>query len=165
MSPSRIRNRDAIKSDQVSLSPGSVHPMQWICGCNGHDSQIGLMWGRRSCTNPNRLGRVSVFLEAERLETRQSPFTSLVNLSSSSVPAQRVYCLFSSSQFSRNRLSLHALHLGVVPYLADSHGKVYALSSAKRPTLQHGLAANRLRSTGRYGVVLDAGSSVSRVYP
>lgn len=61
-------------------------------------------------------------------------------------------------QFTICTLSpLHALLLAVVPTLVIPHGKVYVALC----TPHHVSHADEVRYIGRYGVVLDAGSSVS----
>jgi hypothetical protein len=61
--------------------------------------------------------------------------------------------------------SSHALLLEGVRTIVIPHGKVYAITTAGLPTSPHVSHADQIAPLGRYGVVLDAGSSVSLHIP
>lgn len=124
----------------------------------------GVAWGYRLWPRAaSTAARVADLLAAEPCEDGEFCFhiTRSTHASYCSQGASR--CLFRLPPFAiRATCSLvHALPIAVVSTHTVAHGKVYAIAFARKLMPHDGSTANDKMRAGRYGVVLDAGSSVS----
>ena len=94
----------------------------------------------------------------DSLSSQHSPSTSLVDSYSSISLVALLYTSHILSYFARSSL-LHAAFY-VTQGLAISDGKVYAITPSCLPLAPLACDAYQVSFTGRYGVILDAGSSV-----